>query len=248
MRERGRLRPPFRNRFDQAKDERIDPSRRYVRFVKLIALTGGIGSGKSSVSERLADRGAHIIDADEVVKDLQRPGRPVFEAMVARWGDRILADDGNLDRAAVAGIVFGDGDELKALNKMVHPAVRSEMHDQADALRDTPGVVVLDIPLLVEGGDDRRGASAVVVVDLPTEIAIERLMSFRGFDRADAEARIAAQATREDRLAMADFVIDNSGDIAQLDAEVERCMAFLDEMDQTPWPPPRATAPEPPVA
>ncbi len=206
--------------------------------MKLVALTGGIGSGKSSVSERLKARGAVIIDADEVVKDLQRPGRPVFVAMHERWGDRILAEDGTLDRGEVASIVFGDSDELKALNKMVHPAVRSEMHDQADALSDVEGVVVLDIPLLVEGGDDRRGASAVIVVDLPPDVAIDRLMEFRGFERADAEARIAAQATREDRLAMADFVIDNSGDIPELDAEVDRCWTWLEALDQTPWPPP----------
>ena len=210
--------------------------------MKLVALTGGIGSGKSSVSDRLEASGALIIDADEVVKDLQRPGRPVFEAMVARWGDRIVAEDGTLDRAEVAKIAFGDEAELKALNKMVHPAVRAEMHDQADALSSTDGVVVFDIPLLAEGGDDRRGASAVVVVDLPPERAIERLMAHRGFERADAEARIAAQASREDRLAMADFVIDNSGDIAQLDAEVERCVAWLDSLDQTPWPPPERGA------
>ena len=218
---------------------------RYRRGVKLVALTGGIGSGKSSVSERFSARGALIIDADEVVKDLQRPGRPVFEAMVARWGDRIIGADGKLDRGEVAAIAFGDKEELKALNKMVHPAVRSEMHDQADAASSSDGVVVFDIPLLAEGGtDDRRGASGVIVVDLPTELAIERLMAFRQFDRADAEARIAAQASREDRLSMADFVIDNSGDMDGLDAEVARCWQWLEGLDQTPWPPPERERPE----
>jgi dephospho-CoA kinase len=182
-----------------------------------------------------------IIDADEVVKELQAPGRPIFRDMVARWGERILADDGSLDRAAVAGIVFGeDGEaELKALNKLVHPAVRAEMHDQADALSSTDEIVVFDIPLLAEGGgDDRRGASAVVVVDLPVELAVSRLIELRGFERDDAEARIAAQASREDRLAMADFVIDNSGDLDALDAEVDRCWSWLATLEQTPWPPP----------
>jgi dephospho-CoA kinase len=208
--------------------------------VKLVALTGGIGSGKSSVSDRLRANGAVIVDADEVVKDLQSPGRPIFLEMVARWGDRIVASDGTLDRAAVAGIVFGDdGDaELKALNKMVHPAVRAEMHDQADALSKTDEIVVFDIPLLAEGGgDDRRGASAVIVVDLPVEQAIDRLIELRGFERADVEARIAAQATREERLAMADYVIDNSGDLDALDAEVARCWAWLASLEPTPWPP-----------
>jgi len=205
--------------------------------VKLVALTGGIGSGKSSVSERLAAGGALIVDADEVVRQLQQPGRTVFNAMVQRWGEAVVADDGTLNRAAVAGIVFGDKGELSALNAIVHPAVKAEMRVQTEAISDTTGVVVLDIPLLVEGGDDRRGASGVIVVDCPPEIAIERLMSFRGFDRSDAEARIAAQASREDRLAAADFVVDNSGDIANLDAEVERCWAWLETMPQTPWPP-----------
>lgn len=205
--------------------------------MKLVALTGGIGSGKSSVSERLAAGGALIVDADEVVRQLQQPGRTVFNAMVQRWGEAVVADDGTLNRAAVAGIVFGDKGELSALNAIVHPAVKAEMRVQTEAISDTTGVVVLDIPLLVEGGDDRRGASGVIVVDCPPEIAIERLMSFRGFDRSDAEARIAAQASREDRLAAADFVVDNSGDIANLDAEVERCWAWLETMPQTPWPP-----------
>lgn len=208
--------------------------------VRLVALTGGIGSGKSSVSDRLASRGAVIVDADLVVRQLQQPGAPVFEAMVARWGDTIVAADGTLDRAAVASIVFGDSAELDALNDMVHPAVRREMRAQTDAVAHTDSVVVLDIPLLAEGGADRRGASAVIVVDCDPEVAIERLVAHRGFDRDDAEARIAAQATRDERLAMADFVVDNGGDIAQLDAEVDRCWAWLMALDPTPWPPPEA--------
>ena len=205
--------------------------------MRLVALTGGIGSGKSSVSDRLAARGALIIDADEVVKELQQPGRPVFLAMVDRWGEGIVAGDGTLDRAAVASIAFADDAELEALNQMVHPAVRVEMRAQTEAAASSDRVVVLDIPLLAEGGADRRGASGVIVVDCPHEIAIERLIEHRGFARADAEARIARQATREERLAMADFVIDNSGDLVQLDAEVERCWSWLEAMHPTPWPP-----------
>ncbi len=209
-------------------------------MVKLVALTGGIGSGKSSVSERLEGRGALIIDADEIVRQLQRPGRAVFVAMVERWGDRILGSDGTLDRAAVAGIAFSDKAELDALNTMIHPAVRREMHRQADVASDRPEVVIFDIPLLAEGGpNDRRGASVVAVIDTPIEVAVERLMSYRNFERADAEARIAAQATREQRLAMADFVIDNSRDMAQLEGEVERFWSWLEGQPQTPWPPAR---------
>ncbi|MEM7339994.1 MAG: dephospho-CoA kinase [Actinomycetota bacterium] len=208
--------------------------------MRLVALTGGIGSGKSSVSERLAARGAVIVDADLVVRQLQQPGAPVFDAMVERWGDGIIGADGSLDRAGVAAIVFADSTELDALNDMVHPAVRREMRAQTEQVADTDSVVVLDIPLLAEGGADRRGASAVIVVDCAPEVAIDRLVAHRGFDRADAEARIAAQATRAERLAMADFVVDNGGDLAQLDAEVERCWAWLESLDATPWPPPEA--------
>jgi dephospho-CoA kinase len=212
--------------------------------VKLVALTGGIGSGKSSVSERLSARGALIIDADEIVRQLQQPGGAVFTAMVERWGERIVGPDGNLDRPTVAGIVFGDKAELDALNSMIHPAVRREMHHQADALSAQTGVVIFDIPLLAEGGpNDRRGASVVAVVDIPVVLAVERLMAYRGFTREDAEARMAAQATREDRLAMSDFVIDNSGDLPHLDAEVERFWRFMDSQTQTPWPPPRRPKP-----
>lgn len=212
-------------------------------LVRLVALTGGIGSGKSSVSSRLGERGAVIIDADAVVKDLQRPGRPVYEAMVARWGEGIVAEDGSLDRAAVAAIVFGDEAELEALNELVHPAVRTEMYAMTAAQAETDNVVVLDIPLLTESGQSSRGASAVIVVDVPPELAIERLVAHRGFDEVDAKARIASQAGREDRLALADFVIDNTGDLAALDAEVDRCWTWLQTLDPTPYPPPDDAGP-----
>ena len=178
----------------------------------LVALTGGIGAGKSSVSERLVDRGAALVDSDAIVKDLQEPGRPVFTAMVERWGHGIVAESGRLDRQAVADIVFSDPDELKVLEKLVHPPVREETERRIGELASTDRVVVIDIPLLREGDAEKRGFSAVIVVDCPIETAIDRLVEHRGFDRADAEARIAKQLTREERLAMADFVVDNGGD------------------------------------
>lgn len=204
--------------------------------MRLIALTGGIGSGKSSVSERLAARGAVVVDSDLLVRELQQPGRPVFVAMVDRWGDRIVAADGTLDRAEVASIVFGDKDELAAINQMVHPAVKVETRARVEAHADADRVVILDIPLLVETGN-RHGSTAVIVIDCPTEVAVQRLMTFRGFSQSDAEARIASQATREARLALADFVIDNGADLAALDAEVDRCWAWIETLDPTPWPP-----------
>ena len=167
-----------------------------------------------------------IVDADAVVKELQAPGEPVFDAMVERWGAGIVGDDGTLDRAAVANLVFGDQAELDALSDIVHPEVRREMKLRARAATGAE-VVVFDVPLLAEGDPDSWGASRFIVVDCPPEIAVERLMAHRGFDRADAEARMAKQASREDRLAIAHFVIDNSGAIDQLDAEVARCWEWL---------------------
>ncbi|MDY7102523.1 MAG: dephospho-CoA kinase [Actinomycetota bacterium] len=194
----------------------------------LVALTGGIGSGKSSVSSRLADRGALIVDADAITRRLQEPGGTVFEAMVERFGDQIVATDGTLDRQAVAEQVFADADALADLNKIVHPAVRAEMARQVDAARGTDRVVVLDIPLLAESkGKGRPDHSAVIVVDTPPDVAVERLVDQRGFTEDDARARIANQASREDRLALADFVVDNSGDLDGLDAEVDRLWAWL---------------------
>lgn len=203
----------------------------------LVALTGGIGSGKSSVSGGLSERGAVVVDADAIVHMLQQPDMPVYEAMVDRWGQHIVRPDRSLDRQAVASIVFSDEAELEALNSIVHPAVRTEMRRQMDDLASTRQVVILDIPLLAEGSGDRRGASAVIVVDCPVETAIDRLVAYRDFDRSDAAARVAAQATREQRLALADFVVDNSGSLDQLADEVERCWEWLASMDETPWPP-----------
>lgn len=205
--------------------------------MRLVALTGGIGSGKSSVSAALEQRGAALIDADAIVHELQQPSMPVYEAMVERWGETIISRDGSLDRKAVAAIVFADSDELEALNALVHPPVRIEMRRQMDALAETQKTVILDIPLLAEGNGDRRGASAVIVVDCPVEIAVDRLVEYRDFDRSDAEARVAAQATREARRAMADFVVDNGGTRQNLAEEIERCWQWLESIDQTPWPP-----------
>ena len=210
--------------------------------MRLIGLTGGNGSGKSSVSSRLESRGAALIDADAIVRDLQQPDQPVFEAMVDRWGQRIVADDGSLDRAEVAGIVFSDKAELKAIEKIVHPALREEMDRRIEALSVTDRVVILDIPLLAEsrkkeGALDARGTSAIIVVDCPVDIAVARLIEHRGFDEEDARARVAAQATRDERRALADFIVDNSGDEAGLDAEVDRCFSWLETLGPTPWPP-----------
>lgn len=191
----------------------------------LIGLTGGMGSGKSSVSARLAARGAVVIDADAVTRELQEPGRPVLARMVARFGAGILQDDGHLDRQAVADIVFTDAAALADLNAIVHPAVGAEIARRLEEQAGTDHVVVLDVPLLVESG--RSDLAALVVVDVDPEVAVDRLVRFRGVREDDARARIARQATREQRLASADLVVDNSGTEADLDREVDRAWTWI---------------------
>lgn len=197
-----------------------------------LGLTGGIGSGKSTVSERLESYGAVIVDADRIVRELQEPGQPVFEAMVDAFGDGIVAADGTLDRAAVAALVFDDADALATLNGIVHPAVGAEMLRRIQDLADTDRVVILDIPLLVESGRD--DLAAIIVVDVDPEIAVRRLVEFRGFSEDDARSRMARQASREDRLAKADVVIDNSGDLASLYAQVDGLWRRIEAGEFTP--------------
>ncbi len=197
-------------------------------------LTGGIGSGKSTVAAGLVSRGAVLIDADQVVRELQEPGGAVFDAMVAHFGDDIVAGDGSLDRQAVADRVFADPDSLASLNAIVHPAVGAEMKARRAALADSDAVVVLDIPLLVKpdgslGQAEWAALAGIIVVDCDPAVAVARLVEHRGFDPADAEARIAAQATRAQRAAVADRVIDNSGDLAALDDQLDRCWAWMCE-------------------
>jgi len=185
----------------------------------LIGLTGGIGSGKSTVSSLLAKHGAVIIDADAITRELQAPGAPLLTVLADRFGHHILGADGSLIREELAKIAFADPEALKDLNKIVHPAVAKEMDRRMAEVRDTDKVVVLDIPLLAE--NPRKGLCGVVVVDVPVEVAVSRLVEFRGMKEGDAKARIAKQASREDRLKIADQVIDNSGDMNTLSAQVD---------------------------
>ena len=193
--------------------------------VLLVGLTGGIGSGKSTVSAALGRLGAEVVDADAIVRSLQEPGRPVFAAMVERFGPAIVNADGTLDRQAVADRVFGDDDALRDLNAIVHPAVGAEIARRLEEATTGDGVVILDVPLLVESGrDDLAG---LIVVDLDPEVAIERLVGQRGFTEADARARIARQASRRDRLDRADFVIDNEGSREGLADQIDACWAWI---------------------
>ena len=191
----------------------------------LVGLTGGIGAGKSVVSAQLAQHGAVVIDADVIVRRLQQPGQPVLRKMVERFGEEILLPSGHLDRARLAARVFGDKDALAALNTIVHPAVGAEMMAQIDAQRDTDAVVVLDVPLLVE--NPRTGLCGVLVVDLDLDTAVARLVAQRGLEEHDARARVARQASRAQRRAAADWIIDNSGTRLDLAREIAAAWRWM---------------------
>ena len=185
----------------------------------VVGLTGGIGSGKSTVLAMLAERGAIVIDADAIVHALQRAGEPVFDAMVDAFGSEIVGPDGELDRPKVAAMVFSDAEKLKQLNKIVHPAVGQEvLRLLGDA--GEHDVVVIDIPLLTENTRAERGLREVIVVDVPVETQVRRAVA-RGGAEDDVRARIASQATREARLKLADRVVDNEGTHDDLAGQVD---------------------------
>lgn len=186
----------------------------------LVGLTGGIGAGKSTVAERLRARGAVIIDADEVARAVVEPGEPAFHALIERFGPEIIGPGGRLDRAALAKRAFADDASRTALDEITHPAIATEFTRR---MMDAPGdaIVVCDVPLLVESDSAAtRGYEAVIVVEAPREIRLERLEQ-RRVDRADAEARMAAQATDAQRREVATYVINNAGDPASLDAQID---------------------------
>lgn len=196
----------------------------------LIALTGGIASGKSTIARRLAEHGAIIVDADQIVRDVQSPGSPVLERIAEAFGADVVAPDGALDRAALGAQVFGDADLLASLNAIVHPAVREESQRRFDdALRDdAEAVVVYDVPLLVEARVDDPW-DLIVVANAPAELRRQRLVELRGMAERAAQERIDAQVSDDRRLAIADVVIDTSGTlertIEQTDALWERISA-----------------------
>ncbi|MFN3950028.1 dephospho-CoA kinase [Microbacterium sp.] len=177
----------------------------------LLALTGGIASGKSTIAAQLADLGAVIVDADAIVREVQAPGSPVLDAIAREFGPDVLRADGSLDRTGLGARVFGHPERLAALNAIVHPAVRAESARRFDEAlsREPDAVVVYDVPLLAEA---RSGDAwdLVVVAHAPAEERVRRLVEQRGLDDADARRRIGSQATDEERLALADVVIDTS--------------------------------------
>jgi dephospho-CoA kinase len=200
--------------------------------VLLLGLTGGIGSGKSTVSTLLAEKGAVIIDADAITRSLQQPGQAVFDEIVARFGSTVVGTDGNLDRAGLASIVFADEQAKKDLEHIVHPAVGAEMLKRMQEEADTDHVVVYDVPLLVEAARRAMSFAGVMVVDIDPEVAVQRVVEQRGMDEADVRARIANQASREDRIAVADKVIDNSGSRDDLRRQVDEVWAWIQTLPQ----------------
>jgi len=189
----------------------------------LIALTGGIAAGKSTVSERLAHHGAVIVDADGIVRDLQRPGAPVTREIADAFGADVLTADGELDRAVLGAIVFSDPEARARLNAIVHPAVRAESDRRFRAAfaANPRAVVVYDVPLLVEARVDDPW-DRIVVVHAPAALRSRRLVELRGMSPEEAAGRIAAQVSDEARLAIADDVIDTSGSLADTHAQVDR--------------------------
>ena len=193
----------------------------------VVGLTGGIGSGKSTVSALLSERGAVIVDADAIARELQQPGGALFQPMVDRFGPSVVASDGTLDRAAIAAIAFNDPQALADLNAITRPAIGAGITERIGAQAATDNIVILDLPLLFESNTLRSSVAKVIVVDAPVDVAVARLVSQRDMTEADARARMAAQVSREERLARADFVIDNSGSLAHLAAEVDRCWDWI---------------------
>lgn len=190
-----------------------------------VALTGGIASGKSTVARMLRGLGAVVIDSDQLARDVVAPGTPGLAQVVERFGDEILTEEGELDRAAMAAIVFDDEDARRDLEGIIHPLVYVESERLAAEL---PGdaLVVHDIPLLAEAGR-AEDFEVVVVVDAPAEVQVARMVEDRGWTREEAEARIAAQATRHQRVALATHVIDNVGTIEELEDRVREVYAAL---------------------
>jgi len=189
--------------------------------VLLVGLTGGIGSGKSTVARLLEKRGAVVFDADLLAREAVEPGTPGHAAVIERFGADVLAPGGELDREALASIVFADPSARRDLEEIVHPEVRRLFAEGSEAYRDTDRVVVFSAPLLVETGM-HTAFEILVVVSATVATQIERLMRQRGMSEASIRARIEAQAPLEDKAAVADFLVDNEGTLDELESQVDR--------------------------
>lgn len=195
--------------------------------VLLVGLTGGIGSGKSTVAAMLAARGAVVIDADQIAREQAAPGGAAYQPMIDRFGPDIVMPDGTIDRAKVAAQVFKDAQALADLNAITHPRIREELGRRVLEQATTDHIVLMDVPLLAETTRKDWGLAAVLVVDTPVDVAVARLVEQRGMTEDDARARVASQASREERLALADHVIENGGRRDDLEREVDAAWDWL---------------------
>jgi dephospho-CoA kinase len=197
----------------------------------LIALTGGIASGKSTIARRLASHGATVVDADQVVREVQQPGSPVLAAIADEFGEKMLRPDGSLDRAGLGARVFGDPEAVTRLNAIVHPAVRIESQRQFEAafIEDPDAVVVYDVPLLAEA---RLGEpwDLIVVAHAPAEVRLRRLVELRGMSEDEAAARIRSQVSDEERLSFADVVLETAGPLEETLRQTDRLWENLGEL------------------
>jgi dephospho-CoA kinase len=194
--------------------------------VLLVGLTGGIGSGKSTVARLLERRGAAVIDADQLARDAVAKGTPGFDAVVRAFGEEIVAPDGDLDRPALAAIIFSDPERKSVLESIVHPAVARGFGEQVDELRGTDRVVVYVSPLLVELGL-APAFDVVIVVTASSHLRVSRVASGRDLSPEDVRGRMASQATDEQRMEVADILVDNDGSLAELEPQVDRIWSDL---------------------
>jgi dephospho-CoA kinase len=199
-------------------------------MAEMIGLTGGIGSGKSTVADMLAERGAHVIDADKVAHDVYAPGTLGFERIVERFGDDVVGEDGQIDRAALGALVFRDKEALDDLNRIVHPLVRAEVAARVGEIvsDDADAVIVIEAALMTETGWS-GGAGRLWAVIAEPEVVEERLISMRDMDPDEIHRRMAAQAKNEQRRRSASRVIENNGSLLDLEAEVQAAWSELQD-------------------
>jgi dephospho-CoA kinase len=202
-----------------------------LRVMLKVGLTGGIGSGKSEVSRRLAAKGAVLIDADKIAREVVEPGTAGLAHVVGVFGSDVLHEDGSLNRERLGSIVFADSEKLASLNAIVHPLVRARVAELQEQT-DDGAIVVYDVPLLAENKLAPM-YDVVVVVDAPEELRLTRLVELRGMNEQDAKARLAAQTTRENRLKIADIVVPNEGTLEELEARVDEVWTELSARAET---------------
>jgi dephospho-CoA kinase len=202
----------------------------------LIALTGGIASGKSTVARRWQEHGAVVVDADVLAREVVEPGSSVLSAIAQRFGPEVIAADGSLNRPALGALIFGSADERKALNSITHPAIgRLAQHRFDEAVGNDPdAIIVYDIPLLVESAQSLDRFEMVATVEVAPEVRVQRLMEHRDMSRSEADGRVAAQATSAARRAISDFVIDASGSLADTERHADEVWFLIADRVRRP--------------